>query len=213
MPEVAELNVRLERPFDRDDRTSLSRDELICLVALARTAEAGRILEIGTFDGNTAINLAANTDADIVTIDLPKVFDPERGGVALPVRRLNLTDRAQLGRQLSASSSRDKIHQVYGDSATLDWQALGGPFDMVFIDGCHEAVYVESDSRNACSVLSHDGILVWHDYAMIPDVTRVVDAFLRDNRQFFGAAVEGTRLVVASRRWISRRNQHLEPRE
>src|SRR5207237_5738511 len=107
--------------------------------------QADAALEVGTYDGNTALLLAANrsTDGRVVTIDLPPDFTATRQAqLAFADGELNLTDRNQLGRQMRSHPLAVRIRQVYGDSADLDWAALGGPFDLVFIDGCHSEAYV-----------------------------------------------------------------------
>ena len=45
-----------------------------CLAWQVEGENARKIIEIGTFDGNTALNIAANTpdEARIFTVDLPK---------------------------------------------------------------------------------------------------------------------------------------------
>ena len=57
--------------------------ELAILSALCRTFRPLSIMEIGTFDGRTTLNLAINTDARIFTLDLPcnteTVFETEGG--------------------------------------------------------------------------------------------------------------------------------------
>jgi len=109
---------------------------------------------------------------------------------------LNLTDRNHLGRQYRGRPVLNRIRQVYGDSAALDWNSLGGPFDLVFIDGCHSEPYVLSDSRNAIDHLAPGGVLVWHDYGMIPAVSRVIDRLAREETKMKIYALEGTRLAV-----------------
>jgi predicted O-methyltransferase YrrM len=110
-------------------------------------------LEIGTYDGNTALVLATNVGADgtVVTVDLPPDFGVEkRDSLVYSDVELNLTPREQLARQYQGHRLSSRIRQVYGDSAQIDWNALGGPFDLVFIDGCHSEPYVEAfDSRGS----------------------------------------------------------------
>src|SRR6185295_4077933 len=87
----------------------------------------------------------------------------------------NLTERDQMGRQYQGHRLAPRIKQVYGDSARVDWNTFGGPFDLIFIDGSHTEEYVQSDSENAFKHLALGGVIVWHDYGMIPAVSTVVD--------------------------------------
>jgi hypothetical protein len=67
---------------------------------------------------------------------------------------------------------------------------------LIFIDGCHTEKYVESDTRNALQQLAPGGIIVWHDYGMVPEVSKVVDRFACESGQMKFAALEGTRLAI-----------------
>ena len=59
--------------------------------------------------------------------------------------------------------------------AKLDWKELPTPLDLVFLDGCHAFDYVNRDTRNSIRHLKEGGLLIWHDYGMIRDVSKVVD--------------------------------------
>src|ERR1700747_1656763 len=77
IPPIAATHL-FSKPFDRrlidvdhqDGNTTLQ--EQILILALAKMRGARRVFELGTFDGKTSANLAANlgTEADIVTIDI-----------------------------------------------------------------------------------------------------------------------------------------------
>jgi predicted O-methyltransferase YrrM len=198
-PGIEGVGVTLPRAFDRKAGMSISVDEACHLGAIARWIGARRVLEIGTYDGNTAALLAANMPEDgvVVTVDLPPDFGPKQQACLVYAEgELNLTPRSELGRQLR-SGGGGRIEQVYGDSARLDWGALGGPFDLVFIDGAHTEPYVRSDSENAIRQLGRGGVIVWHDYGMIPAVARVVDQMARERGDMRICALEGTRLAIA----------------
>jgi predicted O-methyltransferase YrrM len=199
LPGVEEVEVLLPRAFDRKAGTSISVDEACHLGAMARHLSAAKALEIGTYDGNTALVLAANLASGgvVVTVDLPPDFDMQKqAALAYSDREFNLTPRDQLGRQYQGHPLSQRIRQVYGDSAALDWSALGGPFDLVFIDGCHSEAYIQSDSHNAISHLAPRGVIVWHDYGMITAVSNVVDRLASEITGLKVYALEGTRLAV-----------------
>jgi predicted O-methyltransferase YrrM len=201
LPGVEQVEVLLPRAFDRKTgkTASISVDEASHLGAIVKCTGASKALEIGTSDGNTALVLAANLAADgkVVTVDLPPDFDvAQQQSLAYSDVELNLTPRDQLGRQYSGHRLSSRIKQVYGDSARLNWSELGGPFDLVFIDGCHAEAYVRLDSQNALKQLAPGGVIVWHDYGMIPDVSTVVDQFAREGAPMKVYALEGTRLAV-----------------
>lgn len=202
LPGVEESEVVLPRAFDRKSGTSISVEEACHLAAIAKRIGAAKALEIGTYDGNTALVLAANLPAEgyVVTVDLPPDFDAQmQESLTYSKVELNLTERDQLGRQYRGHQLSGRIRQLYGDSAALDWSTFGGPFDLVFIDGCHSAAYVRSDSLNALKHLTSRGVIVWHDYGMIPEVSNEVDRLAREITSMKVYALEGTRLAVGLR--------------
>jgi predicted O-methyltransferase YrrM len=199
LPGIENVEVVLPRAFDRKRGTSTSVEEASHLGAIARFTGATKALEIGTFDGNTTLILAANLapGGRVVTVDLPPDFGVDnKGSLAFTDVELNLTERDQLGRQYKGHALSTRITQVCGDSGSMNWDTLGGPFNLIFIDGCHSEAYVRSDTENALKHLSPKGLIVWHDYGMIPDVSTVVDQFARENNRLRVFAVEGTRLAI-----------------
>lgn len=198
-PGIEESEVVLPRAFDRKSGTSISVEEACHLGVIAKHIKARKTLEIGTYDGNTALVLAANvgTNGMVVTVDLPPEFSTEeQDSLAYQDGEFNLTPRDQLGRQYKVHDLAARIKQVYGDSGKLDWETLGGPFDLVFIDGCHTEAYVRSDSENAMRYLLPGGVILWHDYGMIPSVSRVVDQLAKETTTMKVYAVVGTRIAV-----------------
>jgi predicted O-methyltransferase YrrM len=203
LPVTRRVEVSIPNAFERKFGTSISVEEACHLGAIARSLPARKVLEIGTYDGNSALVLATNSHPEsvVVTVDLPPDWDPikDQSALAFAAEPINLTDRGQLGRQIREHPAAARVKQVFGDSGSLDWSNFGGPFDLIFIDGCHTEKYVESDTRNAMRQLAPGGIIVWHDYGMIPDVSAVVDRFARQQGDLKFAALEGTRLAMAIR--------------
>jgi hypothetical protein len=106
-----------------------------------------------------------------------------------------VADDDAVGRQYRGTPYEASIRQVFGDSARLDWDRLGGNFDLVFIDGSHSYDYVISDTNNALAHVRPGGVLIWHDYVMLKDASTALDDFpgAINVRQ-----VAGTRLAVAT---------------
>jgi predicted O-methyltransferase YrrM len=200
IPASKEVEVHLPRAFDRKFGTSITVEEASHLGAIAKSLRARKVLEIGTYDGNSALTLAANLEegGEVVTVDLPPDFDlkKDQGTLTYSDGEMNLTARDQLGRQYRNHLLSSRIRQVFGDSASLDWTQLGGPFELIFVDGCHTEAYVRSDSENALKTLAAGGAIVWHDYGMIPEVSGVVDRIAREVAGLRVYALEGTRLAL-----------------
>jgi hypothetical protein len=178
LEDAARIAFCMVNPGLRRRGTSITLFELSCLLMAERAARTRRALEIGTFDGNTTLNLAANLPegGEVVTIDLPG------DGPHL------------VGAQFKERPEAARIRQIRCDSAALDVHRLGGPFDLAFIDGCHSYEYVHGDTRRVLEVMRPGGLVLWHDYAMLEPVSRAVDE-LRGRFDPL-VALAGTRLAL-----------------
>ena len=123
-------------------------------LAASDVAAGSEIVEIGTFDGRTALNLAINAPAgvSIATLDLPpdqpsalEIEASERRYVDKPapgarLRRCGSAWRADAGR----------VVQWSGDSATFDWSSHYGGAGLVFVDGSHAYDYAPKIPKPPC---------------------------------------------------------------
>lgn len=149
--------------------------ELMVLCKIVRNRQPKVIFEIGTYLGGTTLQLAANSQAEVYTLDLPppghkdyvqpKIWDPESD--VYP---------DQPGVRFQGTSYADRIYQLFGDCQAFDFTPYYGKVDLVFVDGCHHYEYVLRDSLNAFKMISPDGVVVWHDYApYAPGVVQVLN--------------------------------------
>ena len=195
VPKAAKGSMVLHNAGWRDPATSTTIFELTCLLMAMREVDAKKVLEIGTFNGNTTLNIAANLpdDGEVVTMDLP-LDEPGEYGLKVEEGMRNVTDRQVIGQQFKGHELARKIRQVFGDTAKADFNALEGPFDVAFIDGCHDYAYVKSDTDNVLKVMRPGGCVLWHDYAEMESVSRAVDEYRGRFDRFY--AVQGTRLAI-----------------
>ena len=138
--------------------------ELLALGALAKQTRCRNIFEIGTYDGRSTRTLAANSSENglVTTLNLPPGKGENDSGVLNVDALLNL--KVQSGYRFLATLEETKIRQIYGDSATYDFESYRGAYDLVFIDGSHSEAYVEKDTHTALLLLrSSGGLIVWHD--------------------------------------------------
>jgi predicted O-methyltransferase YrrM len=193
-PGIEKVDVRIYRAFDRLAGTSVDAYEIFCICAIERFICASKVLEIGTYDGNTALNLAANAQEGgaVVTVDLPPALNGSLE-TAVPHEYVNVKPTRKIGVQYEGTPQASAIEQVFADSAKLDWAELDGPFDLIFVDGCHELEYVRTDTKNALDHLALGGVVIWHDYGALRHVSRVVDE-VASRRPV--NALRGTRLAV-----------------
>jgi Methyltransferase domain len=174
--------------------------ELSVLATAAASVSAGQeIVEIGTFDGRTTLNLALNAPAHlpVFTLDLPPDTMPkfglapgERAFVEKPRSGRHFLEPS---RQFAGAAAR--ITQLFGDSATFDWSAHLGRAGLVFVDGSHAHDYVLADTDTALRLVADKGVVIWHDYGVWDGVTRALEA-IEASRHLGLRHVRGTSLVV-----------------
>jgi predicted O-methyltransferase YrrM len=58
----------------------------------------------------------------------------------------------------------DRIHRLFGDSATFDFSPFHNQVDLFFIDGAHSYQYVRNDTEKALPCVKKGGVIAWHDY-------------------------------------------------
>jgi hypothetical protein len=174
--------------------------ELAILAQAAAGCAPGReIVEIGTFDGRTTINLALNAPASspIFTLDLPPdqptLFPLEAGERRYVEKPLPGVRFRQCSPSLSNSARR--ITQLFADSATFDWSSHHGKAGLVFVDGSHAYDYARADSMTAMRLAAADGAVLWHDYGVWEGVTRALEELERSMNLGL-RHVRGTSLVL-----------------
>ncbi|MHC5063700.1 MAG: class I SAM-dependent methyltransferase [Planctomycetota bacterium] len=150
----------------RDGNVSLY--ELLVISSLVRSRAPKTLLEIGTFDGNTSLQMAVNSpeDAKVYTLDLPP--DVAAASAELdPMDRAYIEDEGkQQRRRYEDSSQAHKVVQLIGDSASFDFKAQFAErkVDLAFIDGSHSYEYVQNDTEKVLELLAPEGVVLWHDY-------------------------------------------------
>lgn len=190
-PSIEACSVVLRKPEARVIGWSLDLQELIHVLSVAKLTKAMKILEIGTYDGLTALNLAANLgqSGEVCTVDLPQNGDESvlrLGGMS------NACTSVIIGSKYRGEPESERIRQLWCDSTKVDWAQFGAPFDMILIDGCHDYPYVRSDSLNAIKNIRPGGTVFWHDYGQCVDVSKAVDELAED---YVIRAISGTRLA------------------
>jgi methyltransferase family protein len=184
----------------RKNTGDVNLSELAVLASAAAATRAGdEIIEIGTFDGRTTLNLAVNAPARhrIFTLDLPPQIAPkfdlapgERAYVEKP-----RSGRRFLEAPPAWAGAAGRITQLLGDSATFDWSAHVGRAGLVFVDGSHAHDYVMADSDTAFRLVAKKGMVIWHDYGVWEGVTRALEE-IEASRHLGLRHVRGTSLVV-----------------
>ena len=134
IPVAAPLSLDLDSPAP----------DLFFLLALAKTLQPRRVLEVGTFRARTSCAVKLNCpNATVISYDITAVDSPYR-------RRLLAQDSVELRIGGFAGAGDKLVHEA--------------KFDLIFIDGSHLLADVLADSRLAAKVISDRGTIVWHDY-------------------------------------------------
>ena len=142
------------------DDTSTVLD-LLLLRALVRRYAARTLLEVGTFRGESALAVAS-AGVDVVTLSLPDDDLLQQGA-----------PRSWVDAHRTLSTGVPRIRHVFGDSATFDIGPYREWADILFIDGDHSRMAVESDTRRFWATRSQRaGAVVWHDAFSSPLVPR-----------------------------------------
>jgi hypothetical protein len=204
LPQVALWDVFQRRKISLTETRKCSGNVNLSELAILAQAAAGcpagtEIVEIGTFDGRTTINLALNAPAScsIFTLDLPP-HQPTR--FQLEVGEERFVEKPLPGvrfRQCrqSLSSSARRIKQLFGDSATFDWSNHCRKAGLVFVDGSHAYDYARVDSITAMQLVTVNGAILWHDYGVWEGVTRALEDLERTTNLGL-QHIRGTSLVL-----------------
>jgi tetratricopeptide (TPR) repeat protein len=150
-------------------------NELIVLLKIVRAAGPSVMFEIGTFLGGTTLQFAANSNADIYTLDLPPAGHQDYKQPEIFDKDLDVYPDTP-GKKFIGSPCEKRIKQLYGNSQTYDFSPYHGKIDIVFVDASHHYEDVRNDSINALKMVKEGGIILWHDYASYaPGVVRAIE--------------------------------------
>lgn len=180
---------------------NVATDELVVIVKLIKRYNPRTIFEIGTFNGRTALNMAANSsqDSKVYTLDLPR---EKLNSTKLPVTSgdKKFINKENIGSKFIGTDCEKKITQLLGDSASFDFSPYYNSIDFVVVDGSHSYEYVLSDSKIALKLLRDGkGIILWHDYGSPawPGVSQGLNELFLLTKDFKGLQyIEGTSLVI-----------------
>ena len=145
--------------------------DIVLLKSLAKGFDNCRYLEIGSFRGESLVNVA-EVAGECVSISLS---DDE-------MKELGLEDYIKLQRFFSKNLKN--VQHIQHNSLTYDFSKLNKKFDLIFIDGDHSYAAVKKDTENAFKLLKDENsIIVWHDYGRSYDV---------ENWNTIAAMIDGT---------------------
>jgi predicted O-methyltransferase YrrM len=154
--------------------------DLFVLLKAVVGFKAKRILEIGSYRGDTARSIAENIpdDARVCAVDI----DPRHGAAYRNTPWERKIDRR------TAAFSRDVFEP-------------NEKFDLIFIDGNHEFDAVVHDTAVAFELVAEQGVILWHDYTdatYFSGLSRVPEALEQFTQKHAIISISGTTLAVWS---------------
>lgn len=203
LPTVSWKSISKERfpkvwEFDKSNG-NIRISELAIINALAKECEENtNLLEIGTFDGRTSLNLSFSTheNCKVYTLDLKKDMDTK---YEIDRGETHMVDKERSGVRIDKfrdanNPIADKITQLYGDSAQFDFSPYYDSCSLVFIDGSHAYDYAKSDTIQALKMVKKGGVIIWHDYGIWKGVTQALEEMESEEKRGF-KSIAGTSLV------------------
>jgi predicted O-methyltransferase YrrM len=159
---------------------NVSVEELCKICLIVRYFRPKRILELGTYNGMTTLQMALNAPRGsiVYTLDLP-----EQAATKFELSKLDWYVSKNLKEKFGTSTgsyfkgrSDVNIVQLLGDSTTFDYSSTGGSFDLIFIDAAHDYRSKSIDSENAFRLINKNGVVIWHDFTSPanPEVTKYI---------------------------------------
>ena len=173
--------------------------ELAVLSLFAQEADENtNVFEIGTFDGRTSLNLAFSSPntCKIYTLDLKPEMDTK---FALASGEHHMVEKKMSGARIGKYKEThkdiaEKIHQLYGDSASFDFSPYYDSCSLVFVDGSHAYEYAISDTKEALKMVKKGGVIIWHDYGIWDGVTTALEEIEKNDKMGL-LNIDGTSLV------------------
>lgn len=161
-------------PFPRDQ--GVYTHELGVLAQVVNHLRPKRVIEFGTAEGRTAVNLAAYLPAEgeVVTIDMP------------PRPPTNYVGYFYWDHPL-----KTRIKQLYGDLLRFDWTNYRNSAALVFCDGPDDYEGSKEETKIAFTLIQSGGVIFWHDYGSVEGRTMMLNEL---SHKFPIRHIEGTTL-------------------
>lgn len=151
------LQLELNKKFDESD--GMFSEHLVLLAAIAiKINNIKSILEIGTYDGKTALILCKLfPNAEITTIDLPESTDAYSSTYN---RSHNIENFVKLRNKYISTNKKISFLQMNSISLCNENER---EFDLIWIDGAHGYPVIAMDIINAFRLCSKNGYILIDD--------------------------------------------------
>ena len=136
--------------------------ELCVLSAIVAARKPRHIFEIGTYDGRSALAMAANLPegGKLHTLNLPPDYTVGKADAGTDEL---LSAKVESGHRWRNTPEESRIEQLFGNSMTFDFRPFG-PVQMAFVDGGHAKDIVLNDTDRIKEIIDRkDGVILFHD--------------------------------------------------
>jgi hypothetical protein len=134
-------------PFPRE--LSVYPHELMMLVRVIDCYQPMRVVEFGTAEGRTTLNIALHLPpgGEVITLDFPPI-----------------PGKNEVGYFYWEQPQKAKIKQIFSGVGTWDSASYRASADMVFCDACDQPAGLAEETLQAFTVVKPGGIIFRHDY-------------------------------------------------
>jgi hypothetical protein len=134
-------------PFPRD--LSVYPHELMMLARVVGHYQPKLVVEFGTAEGRTTLNIALHLppDGEVVTLDFPPI-----------------PGKNEVGYFYWNQPQKAKIKQIFSGVGTWDSTPYRASADIVFCDACDQPAGLAAETLQAFNVVKPGGIIFRHDY-------------------------------------------------
>jgi hypothetical protein len=131
--------------------------ELIVLTKVVNHLRAKRVVEFGTAEGRTALNIAAHLppDGEIITLDFPPI-----------------PGKNEIGFFYKGQTQEAKIKQVFASIDAWDSGPYRASAEIVFCDACDLLPGLAAEAYQAFSLIKPGGTIFRHDYSTAEGPTK-----------------------------------------
>lgn len=142
------------------DGTSLITD-IMLLKKLARNYPACNYLEIGSWRGESIINVSeVATHCTSISLSFHEMESMNLSKEFINVHGI-------------FSKNAQNISEIFHNSRTFDFNKLGQKFDLIFIDGDHSYEGILNDTKKTFDLRKDaTSVIVWHDYGYSTETVR-----------------------------------------
>lgn len=196
--------VHFDLPESKYENGNISFFETVIICMLMKNINPKKVLEFGTFNGRTTVNIAANIppDGSVITVDLPK---ENMKNTRFALEGVNPDDQhdelGYVGKTTKLYQRHDryrsKIVQFWMDTAEFPIKKYPEYFDFIFVDASHTYENCLNDSKNAMYCIKDDGFILWHDYNGWPGVTQALNEIYNESQEYYSFThIKGTSMVL-----------------